>query len=192
MSFYQNVIERGNYQILESFPRSRCRVFRVGIEDDMFVMKLPDIDRYDFGVHHILREALVLERAGSVDGVPALMSLESGLPEELQEQLIMQGLDPDIFYKLLRTYIPGSTAKDKRVGFEFRGYLHDIVRYFHGSGMANLDLRPDNVILQQDTQMPHLIDFGSVEFEGETGDFRGLVNRDMRNLELLFLYGMFS
>lgn len=128
--------------------------------------------RVGFFSRRLLRREVRLH--GLLDGIP-------GIPRVIAQD------GEDAF---LHEWIPGVTLNvfQGRVGDEFFPRLAEIVRHVHARGVAYVDLAKDeNIVVEEGTGRPYLIDFQvSVDF-GESGFLRRAAGRRLQREDLYHL-----
>ncbi|TSC82776.1 MAG: serine/threonine protein kinase [Parcubacteria group bacterium Gr01-1014_20] len=126
------------------------------------------------GEHAILQEPVCIKHCGQVDPQHDSILIEEaksiwnlrhyGLP-------VMQNLErlPDGSLALVMTYVPGKTLRkvvDKvgRLEAEHVAWITErilnVLKYLHFNGVVHGDLKPDNIIVQHESHMVVLVDFG--------------------------------
>ena len=127
--------------------RTICRVSQ-GDED--LVLKVAEKQDWSF-YDHLMTERRVLELVGDFEFVPDLVRV----------------YDSDLFFALLRNYVVGGDLHERGGKFpskEYLDYLCSGVEQVHSRGVANLDLKPVNVVVDENVPLVHLIDFGTAVF----------------------------
>lgn len=81
-------------------------------------------------------------------------------------------IDRQPHWLLVQDWVNGQTLshgirknwfKEENDVVQFLRYMLPVIKYLHDQGIYHRDIAPDNIILSDDTGLPHLIDFGGVK-----------------------------
>ncbi len=127
---------------------------------------------------HLKREHEAYVRLSAIRGVPFQSSL-------LQSSQLVLGFP---LYVLTRPFIIGASLEDRRIlSHDDFHYICTVIGNCHMAGVADLDIKRDNIIVSS-RHRPVLIDFGKAVFREETrsrDEFDECRDRDFRTLRLI-------
>ncbi|MDP3918974.1 MAG: serine/threonine-protein kinase [Nanoarchaeota archaeon] len=167
MGYYEDKIGELGYEVECTFEGS-CRVFKAWKGNDAYTIKMPELDpkcnystsleSYRFGLFHLRSEVRALGMTRDMGGIVKMVDYK-----EWEDKFVENHLNYGIgrMNLLVRNYVTGTKWDDTDTGFLINASkkLIFIVDELHQRGLANLDLKNENVIVDQFGN-PTIIDLG--------------------------------
>lgn len=183
------MLHRMGYKIIERYKPSRCRVYKVYMDNALYIAKAARKSD-PLSYEQVNREHDILKKLSAIAGIPHLVSFYCDVTAPLQSIIlnILRGVGckRDKIVVLIREYIHGN---EKRPYSKLSKAQYDIIKKLiercHSEGIAGLDInRPRNIIISQHG-IPYIIDLGTYKRENEvTPDrFSLLKAEDMKKIE---------
>jgi len=181
MLIYEKFIEKLGYSIIEKLQPASCAVYLIK-NDGYKVIKISNKEdkttyeesKWEF--NHILKEHEVLKRVKGVEGIAQMLNFYRQ-PYKKNDEIAA----------IIKEYIKGKRPSKKISDKKNQKILDHAVRAIHESGFANLDLWQGNIIIEEISEKPYLIDLGYAESKKEhsAAEFKEYKTNDLRDLERL-------
>jgi serine/threonine protein kinase len=168
---YSSVEEIGNL-IDDPMKQNSCFVYRGKIWDRDVSLKMDNPFNFMYG-RQVDNEVKILSCTGHINGLAKLVALHNDVvtPEFSIPVSI-----------IAKEYVRGDPILDKNYSLRQYFSLFKTVKELHKLGIVNLDLKPENIILDKKTRLPKMIDFGVMRFSSELDNPQAYIKDDLTDL----------
>jgi len=175
------LMEELNFKMIERLSPSSTWVYKVEEKKKIRTIKIADTTDIPGVFGHVLRENVILQKAGGIPGVVQQVSFH----ERVYKRIRLIGL--------VREYVDGEVLHydgEVRLNKNQQPMLEATVRALHEMRIVDLDIKGSNIVIEK-SGVPYLIDLGTAKI-CPTADYTSEdIRRDLSSLNLLFRrYGL--
>ncbi len=179
MLIYEEFIKKIGYSIVEKLQPASCAVYLIKNKGYKVIKISNKEDTYEFKearweFDHILREHEILKEVKGVDGIAQMLDFYRQ-PYKERDEIVA----------IIKKYINGKTLSKKISSAKNQKILEQAVRTIHKIGFADLDLWKSNIIIEEISEKPYIIDLGYAKSKKEVSaaTFKKHKEEDLRDLE---------
>ncbi|MBM3199590.1 serine/threonine protein kinase [Candidatus Woesearchaeota archaeon] len=184
LPLYFEFIENLNYSITEKLTPSSCAVYKIR-NGDYKVIKMsnredktcPKKSKWSFD--HILNEYRVLKKVKGVDGIAQMLEFYRQ-PCNGNDEIVA----------IVKQYLQGKRLTIRISETNNQKIIEEAVKAVHKAGFVNIDLWYGNILVEEASKKPYIIDLGLVKSKKEVSSevFKEYKKKDLEDLEHLLTF----